>query len=219
MPANIECPCGHTVRVPDELTNTRIKCPVCGELLSAVAVQPDDSVWEATEQSPVDASKEPPDATTDSPQPTKSEADASDYPDLTSAGRSRTASNFHGKGAFLFAGLPMPSLITESRVALLPERVRIKSKGLFGNRHLDLRLSEVTSVETRRCPGWYLLLLAILFLPANGVGLIFLLSFLFIRHSYLIIRCGNASVAIRFSGDDTDAISVGDAILSAAQSG
>lgn len=219
MPANIECPCGHTVRVPDDLTNTRIKCPVCGELLSAVAAQPDDATSEETRQPSAEALNFEPDSATASSQPTESETDTSDYPDATSTGRSRLASNFHGKGAFLFAGLPMPSLVTEAKVALLPERVRIKSSGLSGSRHLDLRLSEVTSVETRRCPGWYFLLLAILFLPANGVGLIFLLPFLFVRHSYLIVRCGNTSVAIRFSGDDTDARSVGDAILQAASAG
>lgn len=219
MPANIECPCGHTVRVPDELTNTRIKCPVCGELLSATDARPDDAPTEEFRQPSAKASTITADSTTVSPQPTESESDTSDYPDVTSTGRSRMASSFDGKGAFLFAGLPMPSLVTESTVGLLPERVRIKSKGLFGNRHLDLRLSEVTSIETRRCPGWYFLLLAILFLPANGVGLIILLPFLFVRHSYLIVRCGNSSVAIRFSGDDTDARSVGDAIIQAASTG
>lgn len=218
MPANIECPCGHTVRVPDELTNTRIKCPVCGELLSAVAAQPDDATSEETRQPSAEASTVAADSPAASLQPTESETDTSDYPDVTSTGRSRMASSFHGKGAFTFAGFPTPAYFNKASVTLLPERVRIKSSGLFGSRHLDLRLSEVTSVETRRS-GWFLLLPGILLLPANGVGLIFLFLFLLLRHSYLIVRCGNASVAVRFSGDDTDARSVGNAILQAASAG
>ena len=42
MPANIVCPCGHTVKVPDEQVKTRIKCPVCGELLSTHSALPEN---------------------------------------------------------------------------------------------------------------------------------------------------------------------------------
>ncbi|MDA1159988.1 MAG: hypothetical protein O2983_10285 [Planctomycetota bacterium] len=98
-------------------------------------------------------------------------------------------------------------------MSLLLEQVRVQTIGPSGSRRLDLRLSEVTSVEIRRCPGWYLLLLVVLLLPANGVGLVFLIPFLFVRHSYLILKCGTATVAIRFKGDDTGAGAIGDAIL------
>jgi Na+-transporting methylmalonyl-CoA/oxaloacetate decarboxylase gamma subunit len=216
MPANIECPCGHTVRVPDDLVNTRIKCPVCGELLSVAAAQSDHEPRQEPHQPPVPPSKVTEDSTAASTQSTSSEANAADSPDPTSSGLSRPTSNLHGKGAFTFAGLPTPAFFTKASVALLPERVRIKSSGPFGARHLDLRLSEVTSVETRR-PGWFLLLPGILLLPANGVGVVFLILFMLLRHSYLIVRCGNTSVAIRFSGDDTDARAAGDDILQAAQ--
>lgn len=103
-------------------------------------------------------------------------------------------------------------------MTLLPERVRIKSSGLLGTRRLDLRLPEITSAETRRCPPWYLLLPGFLLLSANGIGLIFLFAFFLVRHSYLILKCGTATVAIRFKGDDTDACAIGDAILQAAHS-
>lgn len=218
MPANIECPCGHTVRVPDELVKTRVKCPVCGELLSAADARPDEDPREERTQAPVEHLKQ---TTTDSsgtsPQSTESEPVYEKQSTPTASHQSRTVANFHATGGFLFAGLPTPSFLTESSVTLLTERVRIESSGFLGTRRVDLRLSEMTSAETRRCPAWYLLVPGFLLLAANGLGLIFLILFLFVRHSYLILRCGNATVAVRFNGDDADACTIGDAILQAAQ--
>ena len=110
----------------------------------------------------------------------------------------------------------MPAGFTQSSLILLPERVRLKSSGLLSTRRADLRLSKITSAETRRCPAWYLLLIGILLLPANGAGLVFLIAFLFVRHSFLILRCDTAAIAIRFKGDDSDACAVSDAIQQAA---
>lgn len=220
MPANIECPCGHTVQVPDEMVNTRIKCPVCGELLSADSARPEFEPSDDAEPSPVEPSRNPADSpvaarstSRDSSSPKSKSSDQS--PSTTDASPGNVSS-FHAKGGFLFAGLPTPSFFVDSSVTLLPERVRIKTAGPFGSRRLDLRLSEVASAETRRCPAWYLLVPGILTM-AQGVGLIFLIAFLFVRHSYLIVKCGTATVAIRFKGDDTDACAIGDAILQAAQ--
>lgn len=208
MPSNIECPCGHTVRVPDDMLNTRVKCPVCGELLSSTSatysVDPvdesetsgsiaDDGADSAQYETPFEQEKP------ETPQP--------------SAGQGPFRLN--GAGAFLFLGLPMPAGFTDSSLILLPERVRLKSSGLLTNRRADLRLSEISSVETRRCPAWYLLLLGLLTV-AQGIGLIFLIAFVFVRHSYLILKCSQMTIAIRFSGDDSDACAVGDAILQAA---
>lgn len=218
MPANIECPCGHTVCVPDELVNTRVKCPVCGELLSAADARPDKEPPEEREQSPGEHLKHAtPDLSGTSLQSTESEPVYEKQRMPTANEEPRSSSNFHAKGSFLFTGLPMPSFFTESSVTLLPDRVRVKSSGLLRIRRLDLRLSKMTSVETRRCHAWYLLVPGILLLAANGFGLIFLILFFFSGHSYLILRCGNAKVAVRFKGDDTDACAVGDAILQAAQ--
>lgn len=220
MPPNIECPCGHTVQVPDEMMNTRIKCPVCGELLSADAARSEFEQSNDADPLPVEPSQNtthsPATSRSTSRKPSESKGTTSGQtPSTTNAG-SRKVSSFHANGGFLFAGLPTPSFFVASSVNLLPERVRIKSAGPFGSRRIDMRLSEVTSAETRRCPAWYLLVLGLL-LIAQGVGLIFLVAFLFVRHSYLILKCGTATVAIRFTGDDTDACAIGDAILHAAQ--
>jgi len=220
MPANIECPCGHTVQVPDEMLKTRIKCPVCGELLAAQSARPEfeqssdaDSASTEPSRNPVNS---PATSTSTKREPSEPKTKTSEQtPSTTNAG-SRKVSSFHAKGGFLFAGLPTPSFFVDSSVKLLPERVRIKTTGPFGSRRVDLRLSEVTSAETRRCPAWYLLVPGIVTL-AQGVGLIFLIAFLFVRNSYLILKCGTATVAIRFKGDDTDACAIGDAILHAAQ--
>jgi len=219
MPANIECPCGHTVQVPDEMVQTRIKCPVCGELLSADVAQPEFEPLNDADLSPVEPSQNPAGAPvasrsekreTSRPKPT-----SSDQTQSTANAGARKVSSFHAKGGFLFAGLPTPSFFVNSSVNLLPERVRIKTAGPFGSRRIDLKLSEVSSAETRRCPAWYLLVPGILTM-AQGVGLIFLIAFLFVRHSFLIVKCGTATVTIRFKGDDTDACAIGDAILQAA---
>lgn len=222
MPANIECPCGHTVQVPDEMVKTRIKCPVCGELLAAESAQAEFEQSNDADSASVDPSRNPAHA----PATPKSASRETSEPKTTASTQARstanatprTVSSFHANGGFLFAGLPVPSFFTDTSVTLLPERVRIKAAGLFGSRRVDLRLSEVTSVETRRCADWYLLPLGFLLLPANGLGLILLILFLFVRNSYLIVKCGTATVAVRFKGDDTDACAIGDAILEAAQS-
>lgn len=222
MPADIECPCGHTVRVPDELVKTRIKCPVCGELLSAESALSAVKPSAAPRSPPLDPSQDSDTAG----ETTKSATRESSEPKATASAQTQPSSKddsdgvstFHALGGFLFAGLPIASFFTKASVTLLPQRVGIKTAGLFSSRRLDLKLSEVTSVETRRSPDWFLLLLGILLLPANGAGLILLIVFLFTRHSFLILRCGTATVAIRFNGDDTDACAIGNAILLAASS-
>ncbi|MFT5324211.1 MAG: hypothetical protein ACI8P0_002072 [Planctomycetaceae bacterium] len=221
MPANIECPCGHIVRVPDEMVNTRIKCPVCGELLAAESARPEVEQSNDADPEPAEPSRNPANSPATSRstkrEPSEPKTKTSEQTPSTTNAVSRKVSSFHAKGGFLFAGLPIPSFFVDSSVNVLPERVRIKAAGLFGSRRVDLRLSEVTSVETRRCLGWYLLPLGVLFLPANGSGLILILLFPFVRHSYLIVKCGTATVAVRFKGNDSDACAIGDAILQAAQ--
>jgi len=220
MPANIECPCGHTVQVPDEMLKTRIKCPVCGELLAAESARPEVEQSSDAVPSPVEPLRGS-DTSPAAPRSARREtsgakAKTSEPERTTPTAASGKVSTFHGKGGFLFAGLPTPSFFTDSSVNLLPERVRIKTAGPFGSRRIDLRLSEFTSVETRHCPAWYLLVPGLLLL-AQGVGLIFLILFLIVRNSYLILKCGTATIAIRFKGDDTDACAIGDAILQAAE--
>ena len=211
MPLNIDCPCGHTVRIPDEMATGRVKCPVCGELLSVERVSPgSESASSAVGSTPNSHSDT---ASEQSEQRSYNKRD--DDGVSTGPAATRNTSILHATGGFLFAGLPTPSFFTESTLTLLPERVRLKSSGLLTTRRVDLRLSEITSAETRQSPAWYLLLPGILLL-AQGVGLIFLVAFLFVRHSFLILRCGPATVAVRFKGDDTDACAISDAILQAA---
>lgn len=111
MSSNIECPCGHTVRVPDELVNTRVKCTVCGELLSTAAARPvEESPWEA-EQVPVESPNPNENSSATSPPSTESESVYEKQKPSTASSRPWNASNFHAKGGFLFAGLPTPSLL------------------------------------------------------------------------------------------------------------
>ena len=34
MPIEVQCPCGKTLNVGDDLAGRRVKCPVCGEILA-----------------------------------------------------------------------------------------------------------------------------------------------------------------------------------------
>ncbi|NQV23077.1 MAG: hypothetical protein HQ518_01810 [Rhodopirellula sp.] len=203
--------------------DTRVKCPVCGELLSAETAQPALEPADAAATAPREPTSSTPRATAGdaagvpkaaaSPDETRASSKPAQRPPTMA-----NSSHLHAKGGFLFVGLPMPSFFAESSVTLLPERVRLKLSGPFSTRRLDLRLSAITSAETRRTPAWYLLPIGTLLLPANGVGLIFLAAFLFVRHSFLILRAGSATFALRIDRDDTAACAVADAILQAAQS-
>lgn len=214
MPLNIDCPCGHNVRIPDEMATGRVKCPVCGELLSVTSPQPEPESVSKRKTSAEAATGKQADETSGMEEP-DSYRRRDDNGTSAETSSIRNGSILHGTGGFLFAGLPTPSFFTESSLTLLPERVRMKSSGLLSTRRVDLRLSEITSAETRQSPAWYLLLPGILLL-AQGIGLIFLLAFLFVRHSFLILRCGSTTVTVRFKGDDTDACTLSDAILQAA---
>jgi hypothetical protein len=211
MPVNIECPCGHSVRIPDEMANTRVKCPVCGELLTPPREQAAADPFESPGRSVVESSKP-----VSAPPTPGSDPIDQPLPVQPQAIQMRKVTHLEGSSAFLLAGLPIPSFFSRSALTLLPERVRLKSSGLFTTRRVDLRLSAITSGENRRCPGWYLLVPGILLLPTNGVGVVFLIAFLFVRHSFVILRSDTTSVAVRIKGDDSDACAVLDAVLQAA---
>lgn len=209
MTVRIECPCGHSVQVPEALRNTRVKCPVCGELLSIEGIARESTASTAAE-SPVFSSDSDAD----------SASEPTEMPQKPGSGESTAGENFisrlNGSGAFFFLGLPAPAWFTESSMTLTPQRVRLKSSGLLTRRRVDLSLADISSVETRHSPAWLLLLLAILTL-AQGIGVIFLIAFLLVRHSYFIVRCSSTSVAIRLKGDDTAASTFGDTILKAVE--
>ena len=236
MSVTIECPCGHTVRLPDGMDQGRVKCTVCGELLAASDATPDppeDDMFEdnSDHQDALDHNAETEEAValdaavqkeTRSPASPSGRAKSAKPPKPKPVPKPvpkphRTNMNhFEGRGGFHFAGLLTPSCFTRSSLTLLPERVRLKSTGFFITRRVDLRLCEIASGETRRSLAWYLLLPGILTL-AQGVGVIFLFAFLFVRHSYIVLRCGGTNFTVRFTGgDDSDACAIVDAILQAA---
>ena len=211
MPVNIECPCGHSVRIPDEMANSRVKCPVCGELLTPPREQAAEASFDSPGRGVVESSRP-----VSTPQAPGSDSIDQPLPVQPPAVQIRKVTHLEGSGAFLLAGLPIPSFYSSSALTLLPERIRLKSSGLFTTRRADISLSAITSGESRRCPGWYLLVPGILLLPANGIGLVFLIALLFVRHSFVILRSDTASVVVRIKGDDSDACAVLDAVLQAA---
>ena len=75
----------------------------------------------------------------------------------------------------MLAGFPTPACFHKASVTLMPDRNRIKLTGPFLIWHIDLRLSVVTSVETR-LPGWFILLPWIAFLPQKRHLIIFYVS-------------------------------------------
>lgn len=236
MSVTIECPCGHTVRLPDGMDRGRVKCTVCGELLAVSDAKDDTPNEEVLNPTAGDQHVVAPEDAfqTEAPPPappsgrSKSEGPRTPQPERHSEQarqanqerqlkqHSSKVTHFHGHAGFRFVGLPIPSFFSQSSLTLLSDRARLKSSGFFCTRRVDLLLSGITSGEIRRCPAWYLLVPGILLLAADGLGLIFLIAFLFVRHSFLILNCGATSVVVRFKADDTDACAVADAILQAA---
>jgi hypothetical protein len=228
MSVTIECPCGHAVRVPDGMDHGRIKCTVCGELLSASDAQqdtPDSPAAEVAEVADQDEAAHteasPPAPITDRtrpnvPAPVKSRRRAPTEAAPEPRPHISNVTQFQGLTGFRFAGLLWPSFFGEASLTLLPGRVRLKSKRLFDNRRADLLLSGITAGETRRVFSLSLFILGVLLLSANGVGLILLLAFVFVRHSFVVLTCGTTSAVVRFKGDDSDACAIVDAILQTA---
>jgi len=58
MPIMFNCPCGKTLRVPDEHAGRRAKCPACNAIVNIPAPEP-EPVFEIVETPPVAASPPP----------------------------------------------------------------------------------------------------------------------------------------------------------------
>ena len=207
MSPDIECPCSRTVRFHDDLRNTRIKCSNCRALLPAVADRPDGGPSEETER--------PNSQRFNSWSGLDSSLSAGDNRRIGGVSRSspiiqRTVSRSFQpsrEGSIYSRGLPNASLLSQSKCHSRAGSDPHQIDSAF--RNSAYRPSTFCSNVGETCrPGWFNLQPGIVLLSENGIGLLFLFLFMVLRHSYPIVQCGNFSVAIGFSGDDSDARSV-----------
>ncbi len=180
MPLQIPCPCGKTLKVPDNLAGKKVKCPACEEIID-VPASPPPPVFD-------------PDVVFDeiasSPRPPKPAA-----PTETVA-----ATNVTGGTAIMLPGgfvLPSPFRKDASLLTLDRGRLMERSRRLIGTRQAELVVKHIDSVEISSRGNAAFLIVGVLALGLYGIGLLFLLLYAVWKSQYLIVRSGSNAIAIR----------------------
>ena len=198
MPIEIQCPCGKTLNVGDDLAGGRVKCPVCGEIL---AVPDNGDVADSVHEEKYDAVDDTP------PVPRRMRERGRER-----SGRERSVS---GKPAGGFFGLVVPGTFGSTTLSLETRRVVEETRKPLVRRHIELRLARVDSVAicTSRDPRLFVLGLATL--PAYGIGIVVLLIWIIRRFRWLAIRSDSTSLVVRILGPDDPYEDFMDAVLAA----
>ncbi|GEM_PF-1416023 len=198
MPIEIQCPCGKTLNVGDDLAGRRVKCPVCGEIL---AVPDDGDAADSNHAEQYDAVDD------SSPVPRRTREHGRQH-----GGREQSVS---GKPAGRFIGLIVPGTFGSTTLSLEDSRVIEETRTPLTRRHIELRLARVESVaiSTSRDPRLFVLGLATL--PVYGIGIVVLLVWVIRRFRCLAIRSGSTSLVVRILGPDDPYEDFMDALLAA----
>jgi len=204
MPLQIPCPCGKTLKVPDNLAGKKVKCPSCAEILEVPASPPlpvfdPDVVF---------------DEIASSPRPPKSQSPVEVEP-TTSA----TALVVIGGTAILLPGgfaLPSPFRSQNATITLENRRVVERSQRLIGTRHVELLVSRIESAEICSRGNSAFLIAGFLLLGLYGIGALLLLLYVLLRSKYLVIRSAANTVALKITGDQTSCEEFLNAVLQAA---
>ncbi len=198
MPIEVQCPCGKTLNVGDDIAGRRVKCPVCGEIL-AVPDNRDDADL---------VMKEKYDAVDDAPPVTQRAKERS----RTRSGGDRSVS---GKPASRLLGLIIPGTFGNTTLSLEDSRVIEETRKPLIRRHTELRLSRVDSVTISTSPDSRLFVLGLATLPAYGIGIVVLLVWVIRRFRWVAIRSDATSLVVRIQGPDDRYEDFMDAVLDA----
>lgn len=198
MPLQIPCPCGKTLKVPENLAGKKVKCPACAEILEVPASPPPpqwdpDVVFDEIASSPKPpkpANAASPSITTPVPEVPSEEAFVTS--DVTSVSG--------GTVVAIWNNGFVPSPFATGTLSLTPERVIETSQRLIGRRRVELLLPRVESAALVSHGHAGLLLAGFLLLWLYGFGLIFLLAYMLWRPTYLVIRGSNTTLAIMVRG-------------------
>lgn len=191
MPLQIPCPCGKTLKVPDNLAGKKVKCPSCAEILEVPASPPLPEI--------------DPDVVFDeiasSPRPPKPQSSTELEPTTSVAPLSVV-----GGTVILLPGgftLPSPFRSQSATITLENRRVVERSQRLIGTRHVELLVSRIDSAEICSRGNSAFLIAGFLLLGLYGLGLLLLLIYGLIRSKYLVIRSAGNAVALKVTGDQT----------------
>jgi len=198
MPIEVQCPCGKTLNVGDDLAGRRVKCPVCGEILSV----PDNrDVADSGHEEEYDAVDDAP------PVPRRTRERSRQH-----SGRVPSVS---GKPATGLLGLVVPGTFGSTTLSLEDSRVIEETRKPLIRRHTELRLARVESVaiSTSRDPRLFVLGLATV--PAYGIGIVVLLVWIIRRFRWLSICSDSTSLVVRIQGPDDPYEDFMDAVLDA----
>lgn len=207
MPLQIPCPCGKTLKVPDNLAGKKVKCPSCAEIVE-VPASPPPPVFD-------------PDVVFDeissSPRPPKPASQTEiEFPPATPAGLPLAVSG--GTTIVLPGGFVLPSPLRIGTLTLSATRLTESSRRLIGSRHVELLVKRIDSAEICSRGNTAFLIAGFVLLGVYGLGLLFLLLYAVMRSKYLVVRCGANVVALKVQGDQQPYQQFLEATLQQAQS-
>ena len=199
MPIEVQCPCGKSLNAPDDYAGKRIKCPVCGELLTVPADESPEEVVEVP-----------------AAQVLEKEGGPSSLGAVLRDG-SRTASiSVTGRPAVARLGMLFPAVVGTTRLWLESDRIVEETRGPLSRRHTEVRIADVESVQitTSRFP--LLFLIGVLTLALQGFGLLVLILWLLVRVRCLAVRSSGTAVVIRMKGPDDAYSAFKEAVMASA---
>lgn len=197
MPIEVQCPCGKILNAPDEYAGRRIKCQVCGELLTVPQEAGPDEVVEVASTA-------------------AAQTDESFGGSAHTVSRGQREMTVSGRPAITRYGITFPALFGSTRISLESDRVVEETRGPLSRRHAELRLSYVDSVEISTVRFPLLFVLGLATLAAQGLGLVFLAIWVFVRTRCLTVRTASGIVAVRMKASDDRYYEFKDAVMSAA---
>lgn len=188
MPLQIPCPCGKTLKVPDNLAGKKVKCPSCAEILDVPASPPPPTFDPDVVFDEIASSPRPPKPTT-APE--------------TPADPGAVMSVIGGTAILLPGGFVLPSPFRKeaSQVSLERGRLIERSRRLTGTRHAELLVKRIDSIEISSRGNTAFLVLGLLMVGAYGFGALFLLLYAFMKSPYLIVRSGSNAIVVKANGD------------------
>ena len=194
MTIEVQCPCGKTLNVRDDLAGRRVKCPVCAEILTVPSNGDAGAFFDEEDDEGRD--------------------DAPPQSRLTPrrGGREMSVS---GKPANANLGAIVPASFGRTTLSLESDRVVEETRKPLVTRHTELRLKKVDSVEISTAPNPTLLVLGIVTIPVFGIGLLVLLVWIFVRVRFLAIRSGSNALVVCMQGPDDRYHDFMDAVLAA----
>jgi len=171
MTIDFACECGNPLQAPADNVGQRLRCPVC----QVAVVIPQQSIKPVVYESQPKTRK-----------PGGGETAAADS----------NPNVLHGGSAFTIGTGLIPLFFGTSELRLEKDRLVEVARRPITKHHRAVLLEDVTAAGVSVVGNPILLFFGLLLLPANGLGLILLIPWLFVRHRVLFIHGVRTSFAI-----------------------